>query len=202
MELMSDDTIDLESVAESVTESVDPISPQPDPEKPFTFTEDEAQERENFVLRALAGGRRDVREKPRNSRKPRATKPETPAPPMPRKGNLAKQITQLYISLGTFLMPFDTACAGAIINAAPDCGEAMENLARENPAVRKAILAMVETSVWGQVVVAHAPIMLAIAIHHVPAVRNNLSGMAAKVVASSVNPDDLRSDIGPNGRNT
>lgn len=182
--------IDLEAMAEGATESADPISPQPDPENPppFQFTEEQARERENFVLRALQGGKREPREK-RN--RTRAEKPQAPVPGMPRKGHLAKQITQLYVSLGTFLMPFDQACAGAIINAAPDCGEAMENLARENPAVRKAILAMVETSVWGQVVVAHAPIMLAIAIHHIPAVRDNMGKMAAKAMAASMNPEDF-----------
>lgn len=180
--------IDMESLAENATES-DPIPPQPDPEKPFAFTEEQAQERENFVLRALQGGKTTPRERKRKP--PREKVTAANAPPMPRKGHLARQFTQLYVSLGTFMYPFDAPCANAVINAAPKCGEALENLARENPAVRKALLAMVETSVWGQVIVAHAPIMLAIAIHHVPAVRDNIGGMAAKIATSAVNPEDV-----------
>lgn len=190
---MADDTIDLEELAANATfaeapDSTDPIAPQPDPENPPLISEESARERENFVLRALQGGNTRPRER---KRRDKPVKSAETVPNMPRKGQLARQITQLYVSLGTFLMPFDQACAGAVINAAPKCGEAMENLARENPAVRKAILAMVETSVWGQVIIAHAPIMLAIAIHHVPAVRNNLGGMAAKITASAITPDDF-----------
>lgn len=185
------DDVDLESLANNAQESTDPIAPQPDPEKPPLITPEEMQERKEFTersfLRALQGGNREPRER---KRKARTEKPAAPVPGMPRKGQLARQITQLYVSLGTFMMPLDAACAGAIINAAPQCGEAMENLARENPAVRRAILAMVETSVWGQVIVAHAPIMLAIAIHHVPAVRDNIGGMAAKVMAAGANPEN------------
>lgn len=184
---MADD-IDLETIAAGATES-DPIAPTPDSDSPTpVFTEEQAKDRENFVLRALQGGRRGPRER---VRKPRAEKVVGPIPNMPRKGQLARQLTQFYVSIGTFMMPFDAACGGAIINAAPKCGEALENLARENPAIRKALLAMMETSVWGQVIVAHAPIMLAIAIHHVPAVRDNLGGMAAQVSAATMTPEDF-----------
>ena len=182
--------IDFSALANGAVES-DPIAPQTPEEasNPSPFTPEEAAERENFVLRALQGGKREPKERRRRPVKEKVT--AATAPPMPRKGNLAKQFTQLYTSLGTFLMPFDAACGGAIINAAPKCGEAMENLARENPAVRKALLAMVETSVWGQVIMAHAPIMLAIAIHHVPAVKNNIGGMAAKITAQAMTPEDF-----------
>lgn len=186
---MADD-LDMQFLASGVTESSDPIVPQSDPANPSPFTPEQAEERDRFVFRALRGGRADS-PRERKQRKPRPEKVQLPVPGMPRKGALARQITQMYVSLGTFLLPFDAACAGAIINAAPRCGEAMENLARENPAVRRAIMAMVETSVWGQVVMAHAPIMLAIAIHHVPAVRENLSGIAAKIVSDAMEPENF-----------
>ncbi len=181
---MPDDPTDLEFLAANATES-DPIAPQSDAP---VITEAEAEERENFVLRALQGGKAGPREKRKRATKEKVS---TPAPAMPRKGHLARQFTQLYVSLGTFMLPIDAACGGAVINAAPKCGEAIENLARENPADRKALLAMVETSVWGQVIVAHAPIMLAIAIHHVPAVRDNLGGMAAKIATNAMTAEDV-----------
>jgi hypothetical protein len=187
--------IDLDFLVENATPVADPIAPQPDPEMPI-ISEEEAAERESFVQRQLhmiAGGKREPKA-PRN-RKVKAPAAPVDAPAMPRKGTLAKSFTQMYVSIGTFLLPFDAACGGAVINAAPKCGEALEELARTNPAIRKALLAMLETSVWSQVILAHAPIMLAIAIHHVPAVRNNLSGMAAAVVGQAMQPEDANPNV-------
>lgn len=111
------------------------------------------------------------KERPRQRRTPKAARP---VPPKPKAGTLVKPLTDFYTSIGTMMLPFDQPCAMAVINNATECAESLENLARENPKVRRALLAMVETSVWGQVIAAHAPIMLAIAMHHVPAVRDNM----------------------------
>lgn len=101
-------------------------------------------------------------------------KVEKPVPPKPPRGSLVRQLTDLYVALGTFVLPFDTVCGTAVINSAPKCAEALEALARDNPAVRRAIMRLVETSAWGMVITAHAPIMLAVAMHHIPAVRDSL----------------------------
>lgn len=187
------DVPDLNFLAANATEvTADPIEPRSDaPVTAPAFSEAESEERENFVLRALDGGRRErkVRENKKSPKPPRET---VEAPAMPRKGLLAKKFTDLYVALGSFMLPFDPAVANAVINAAPKCGESLEELARTNPAVRKALMGMVETSVWGQVILAHAPIMIAIAVVHVPAVRNNLGGMAAMVVGNTASPDDFQ----------
>lgn len=175
---MTELPLNLEALAAGAEESPDPIIP--DVESPFT--PEEAAERQSFVDRALHGPRR---ERPTRKRREKLSdgpgSPPKVTPPKPRPGTLAKPLTELYVTLGAFLLPFDPACASAIINSAPKCADALENLARENPAVRKAIIALVETSVWGQVIVAHAPIMLAIAIHHIPGVREQMGNLASKI---------------------
>jgi hypothetical protein len=75
------------------------------------------------------------------------------------------------------LLPFDQPCGTVIINSAEDCARSLDSLARENPKVRRALMAMVETSVWGQVIAAHLPIITAIAMHHVGPVKNAMQGV-------------------------
>lgn len=117
--------------------------------------------------------------------KPKRTKTKKPPPPKPRPGTLVKPLTDFYTSIGMLMVPFDPFCGGAVVKSAPKCAEAMENLARENPAVRRAILSVIETSVWGQVIVAHSPIIMAVAAHHVPKVRNGMEKIAEKATAES-----------------
>lgn len=105
---------------------------------------------------------------------PPPRKAPKPIPPKPRPGQLVKPFTDLYVTVGTMMLPFDQVCGMAVVSSAPKCAEALEQLARENPAVRRALMAMVETSVWGAVLAAHAPILLAVAMHHVPAIRESI----------------------------
>jgi hypothetical protein len=90
------------------------------------------------------------------------------SPPRLREGHFVKPLTQLYTTIGLTLMPFDQACATAFVANAESCAKAMDALARENDAVRKALLALTQTSAWGGVLLAHAPIILMIATHHGP----------------------------------
>lgn len=98
--------------------------------------------------------------------KPKAEKKPKVIPPKPRPGTLVKPLRDLYTSIGALMVPFDEPCGKSIIENAEPCAMALENLARENPAVRRALLAMVETSVWGQVIAAHAPILVTVVMHH------------------------------------
>jgi hypothetical protein len=132
-------------------------------------------------------GKRIFSGKDRPDRQPKIKKPP---PAKPRTGSLVKPFTDFYTSIGAFIVPFDQPCGMAVVNNAEPCARALENLARENPAVRRALLALVETSVWGQVIAAHLPIMLAIATHHVPAVRNEMnSAINSRGMHSVPNPD-------------
>jgi hypothetical protein len=104
-------------------------------------------------------------------------RPAKKIPPKPRAGVLVKPFTDMYTTVGTMLLPFDQPCGTVIINSAEDCARSLDSLARENPKVRRALMAMVETSVWGQVIAAHLPIITAIAMHHVGPVKNAMQGV-------------------------
>lgn len=108
-------------------------------------------------LRSISGG---------NARTDKGDTAAIPVPDKPRPGSLVPQLESLYAGIGMALLPFDPVCGQAVINASTACAETLENLARENPAVRRAILRLVATSVWGQVIAAHMPILIVVASHH------------------------------------
>lgn len=69
-------------------------------------------------------------------------------------------IASLYAYLAMGLMPFRPTTASKVAECADQCAEAWYDLARENDAVRRAILAIIEGGAWGKIVAAHLPIML------------------------------------------
>lgn len=100
---------------------------------------------------------------------PRAARADARASaPKPRPGSLVRPLTELYTSIGVMLAPFDPVCSVSIIENAEPCAKALENLARENEAVRRAILALTQTSAWGGVLIAHMPLLLMVITHHGP----------------------------------
>jgi hypothetical protein len=110
---------------------------------------------------------------------PGAKRASRPIPPKPREGTLVKPLTELYVTAGMTIAPFDPACSMAIISNAEECARRLEMLARENESVRRAILAITATSAWGGVMVAHLPIIAMIMTHHgPPAIRERAAGIA------------------------
>lgn len=73
-----------------------------------------------------------------------------------------KKIADAYRFIGAFMTPFDEVIAEEIVSQADACAEAVYNLAQENEEVRRVIYGFITTSVWGAVVAAHLPIMLAV----------------------------------------
>lgn len=108
--------------------------------------------------------------KDRTTYTPRA-KTRKPPPPR-RKGMFIEPLENIYASMAIVLMPFDPICANAIAAAAPACAKSLDDLAYQNDAVRRMIFALVNTSAIGAVITAHLPILLAVAIHHVPGAAN------------------------------
>src|SRR5262245_18804549 len=101
------------------------------------------------------------------------TVPEAPkVPTIPAnklRGTLTKPLTEMYQGVGGIVLMFDQPCGTAIVESAEKCAETLSELAQRNDAVRRALLALVETNAWGAVVMAHAPIMLAVVMHHTAA---------------------------------
>lgn len=86
----------------------------------------------------------------------------------PRKGALVRPLVKMYAGIGAVVVPFDATCGTQIINSAESCAKALDDLAQTNPAVARALLALVETSGWATVIAAHMPILFVILMHHVP----------------------------------
>ncbi len=114
-----------------------------------------------------------------------------------RKGQFVAPLTQMYGTVGILLMPVDPVCAQAIVANAEACAKALDNLAYQNDAVRRVLYSLVQTSAIGVVIAAHAPILFAIAVHHVPAVQRGMERMGQDMVnqmeaqmrAAQPNPD-------------
>lgn len=121
--------------------------------------------------------------------KPKKSKPVPPAP----RGGLRTPLEDMYTGLGMMLMPFDPHCGKIIIDAAPRCAETLDDLAKTNPAVRRILISLVTTSALGAVIMAHAPIIMAIAMHHVPALKERqekMVGEFAEMMANGFNLPD------------
>lgn len=105
--------------------------------------------------------------RPRGRRKPdRSTASSVPAF---RAGPIAKGMNSLYARVGKFVRVWDPDLGGALIvmtrkESEDDVtvGEAWEELARTNPRIRAFLLRMIEGGAWGQLLMAHMPLVIAI----------------------------------------
>lgn len=102
--------------------------------------------------------------------------PDDTAPPEYRPGILVKPLTDLYVAVGTMLLPITTPVGTAFVQNAQPCAESLDELARTNPAVRRVLMSLLTTGAWGKVIAAHFPIILAIGVTYSPAVRASLAG--------------------------
>lgn len=103
-------------------------------------------------------------------------KQERPEPPQadkqPPPGKIAKNLSKLYGTIGMSLYPFDPQCATTILENSETMAKSLEDLAKENAAVKRVLEKLAETSAWGTVFAAHAPMVLALATHHGPSLAN------------------------------
>jgi hypothetical protein len=107
------------------------------------------------------------KEPPRRGRPPKA-KPTIPAY---KAGMFVQPLTDMYTGVGMMLTPFDQVCAKAVIDNAEQCARSLDQLARTNESVRRVLFGMMQTGAWGAVLVAHLPIIMAVAAHHSPVLR-------------------------------
>jgi len=92
-------------------------------------------------------------------RSDRKLKDKGPLPPIPR-GGFAPGIEKMYGGLALAVMPLDMEVASAIMQIAPEAAKAWDELAKQNHAVRRMLVTMMETTAWGTVIAAHVPLML------------------------------------------
>ena len=188
---MSEDTFVVEpaELPGELPEDSPVVIPQVEGESELPVSETPASESAaERVRRRIREGAGAVGKRSRSSGPSATSTPRQHVPPKPRSGSLVKPLTRLYTSVGVTLMPFDPVCATAILNNAEECAKALEALAQENEAVRRAILALTATSAWGGLLIAHLPIILMVVVHHAP---ENVA-QSAEPLARMLNSDAFR----------
>ena len=131
------------------------------------------------------GARKKKTDSGKKETRTRAPKVER-AKALPR-GGLRQPLATLYTGIGMSVMPFDPSCGRTIIENADKCAEALDELAKTNTAVRNFLIGLCTTSAWGAVLMAHAPIVMAIAMHHVPALKKQQEKMVGEFAEMMAN---------------
>jgi hypothetical protein len=83
-----------------------------------------------------------------------------------RSGMFVRPLEDIYTGIGMMTMPFDAPCGQVVIQQAHDCAVSLDELAKENETVRRILMGIVTTSVTGKVILAHAPILAVMVMHH------------------------------------
>ena len=107
-----------------------------------------------------------------------------------RPGVIEAGLTGMYGQIGLMVGMLDPQCGSIIVQNAQTMAASMEAWAKESPTAREFLNKMVTTSVIGQVIAAHAPVVAAIAMHHVPAIRRKFNPDA---------PTNGETGMGPQG---
>lgn len=106
-----------------------------------------------------------------------------------RPGILVKPIRDLYTTVGTLLLPFNQPVGTAFIQNAEPCAKALDNAAKTDKQIRRVLMLMIQGSVWGELIIVHMPILMALAVTLVPSVRASFNGVQSEGDNSeTVNP--------------
>jgi len=114
--------------------------------------------------------------------------------PMPKAGIIAASVNKMYRRSGKIVRAMDHDIGTAIIECAQDgdpdsVGVAWETLAKSDPAVRAWLLRVIKGGAVWDLVLAHAPIGIAIALH--PRIQSMLTGRRIeRLVEAFIEPDD------------
>ena len=130
--------------------------------------------------------------KTRGARRATAPKPEPEPLPVFRAGPIAKSVNKLYLRAGKLVRAMDPDIGTAIIAMTKaeteddvTVGEAWEEVAKNNPRIRRALLKLISGGAWSQLIMAHAPLLLAILLKERIARRLPLMGMLASFLDDS-----------------
>jgi hypothetical protein len=95
-------------------------------------------------------------------------------------GFLVRPLTDFYTTVGTAIYPFDRDIGTSFIQNAGACAEALDNAARVDKNFRKFLMSLVGASVWGPVIIAHAPIATQIVMKVMPKGPPNLAAVPSE----------------------
>jgi hypothetical protein len=135
---------------------------------------------------------------PDDARKPPKSGSRAPSAPIPpyRSGVIAAGVNKLYRRAGKIVRAMDADIGEAIIQSARNTadpgeaddsvGAAWDELAKTNPRIRRFLLKAVAGGAWAQLVMAHAPIGMAIVMK--PAILNLIP--FSRLIESMAEPDE------------
>jgi hypothetical protein len=101
-------------------------------------------------------------------RRPRMRSSSSEVPPFV-EGYLTEHLTKFYGNIGMMVGMFDPTCGSTVVMNAKQMAESMEKLAETSPGTRKFLMSLVSTSALAEVIAAHMPVLMAIAMHHTSA---------------------------------
>lgn len=147
--------------------------PVPQPAEPLEHPGTEQRARRRLKTRLTADSKPDDKATGQG----KTTKEAKPIPPY-KPGQYLEPLTQAYAMAGMLALPFNTAIGSTITENAEACAKAWDDLAAKNPAVRRALNALLQGSAWSAVIIAHAPIMLVVMHEYAPGF--NLGGIVGE----------------------
>lgn len=92
-----------------------------------------------------------------------------------RPGILVKPLRDLYVLVGTGVLPFNQPLGTAFIQNAEACAKSLDNAAKTDKRIRNALMLLIQGSVWGEIAVAHAPIAMTAMVTLFPGVARQMT---------------------------
>jgi hypothetical protein len=177
--------LDLSILAQVSPEPAEDTPPVPSPPPPADPPEEVAS-----APRPRANARTRTPPKPPPAQR-RRTPLEAVSDEIPQQyhpGVLVKPLRELYTVAGTLVLPFNKPVGTAFIQNAEQCAIALDNAAKTDRAIRRVLMMLVAGSVWGQIIAAHMPILMALAVTAVPSMRDSLHMVSSPSGEETVNP--------------
>lgn len=118
-----------------------------------------------------------------------------------RARSLKRPLEEMFTGLGATVAVFNQFDGQCIVAGAPELAKAMDALAKQDPAVQRALERLVAGSTWGQVITAAASVAMPIAANHGALPPPMLgAGVGAKAMkAMDIDPTDLVPPDTPEG---
>lgn len=148
--------------------------------------------------RGRTGETRAQREQAARERGSTGPSGDKPQPLHYRPGIFVKPLSNLYTTVGTLVAPFNQPVGTALVQNAQPCAEAWDRAARTDPRIRRALMMLISTSTWGELLAVHMPILMAMSVTMFPAVKESVQ----KINRPPGQPPDYESPtvIRDNGR--
>lgn len=118
-----------------------------------------------------------------------------------RKGQFVEPVTRAYVMIGGVIAIRDPHCGRVIVMQAEAAAVALDDLAYTDEFTRRILWSLTQTGKYGAVIGAHLPILIAVLIHHVPAISDAISYMGQAFAESVIRGEAMSNgetpDSGP-----